>query len=68
MTMTHDEAEQLKAHIERTQPGMTCEVRQYDSTWQVIVTNPRTNESFGVVSATDWQNRLNNMQGAEQGY
>jgi hypothetical protein len=31
----------------------------------VTVTNPRTNESFGIVSPTDWQERLNTMQSLE---
>ena len=65
MIMTYDEATQLKTQIEQTHAGITCDLRQYEQAWVVIVTNPRTNESFGVVSPTDWQERLDMMQGMQ---
>jgi len=65
MAMSQDEAIQLKEQIARDHPELSYDVRQYESAWVVLVTNPRTNESFGVVSPTDWQDRLNTMQGLE---
>lgn len=59
MAMTHDEATSLKEQIVRDHPELSCDVREYEQ----IVTNPRTNESFGIVSPTDWQERLAMMQG-----
>ncbi|HEX6292377.1 MAG TPA: hypothetical protein VFZ66_24535 [Herpetosiphonaceae bacterium] len=63
MVMTYDEANRLKEQIEREHPEVTCEVQQYEHAWQVLVRNPRTNEQFGIVSPTDWQDRLNTMEG-----
>lgn len=65
MSMSHDEASRLHEQIARDHPELRCELREYESAWVVMVTNPRTNESFGIVSATDWQDRLNTMQGLE---
>jgi hypothetical protein len=65
MTMNHDEAIQLQEQIARDHPELRCNIGQYESAWVVTVTNPRTNESFGIVSPTDWQDRLNTMQGLE---
>lgn len=63
MALTHDEASGLKEQIVRDHPELSCDVREYEQVWTVIVTNPRTNESFGIVSPTDWQERLAMMQG-----
>jgi len=65
MIMSHDEATHLKEQIARDHPELACDVQQYERAWVVTVTNPRTNESFGIVSPTDWQDRLNTMQGVE---
>lgn len=63
MAMNHDEATSLKEQIARDHPELTFDVREYEGVWTVIVTNPRTNESFGIVNPTDWQERLAMMQG-----
>lgn len=63
MAMTQDEAISLKEQIARDHPELAFDVREYEQVWTVIVTNPRTNESFGIVSQTDWQERLAMMQG-----
>ncbi len=67
MALTQDEAVRLQEHITTNHPELTCEVRQYEGVWTVMVTNPRTNEQFGIVSETDWQERLNMMEGVQGG-
>ena len=67
MAMTHDEAMRLQEQITADHPQLTCDLRQYEGTWVVMVKNPRTNESFGIVSLTDWQERLNMMEGVQGG-
>lgn len=63
MAMSYDEANRLKEQIARDHPDLAFDVREYEQVWTVMVTNPRTNESFGIVSPTDWQERLAMMQG-----
>ncbi|MBV9789578.1 MAG: hypothetical protein JOZ51_15435 [Chloroflexi bacterium] len=63
MAMNHDEATRFKQQIAREHPKLTFDVREYQGDWTVIVINPRTNESFGIVNPSDWQERLAMMQG-----
>jgi hypothetical protein len=63
--MTQDEAAGLKQNIERTHPELRCDLQQYEGVWMVVVTNSRTNESFGIVNQATWQDRLNTMEGWE---
>lgn len=63
MTMTQTEAADLKAQIERAAPEVTAELREYAPGWVVEVKNPRTGETFGVVSPDDWRTRLLTMEG-----
>lgn len=63
MVMSQAEAERVKGEIERINPELQCQVRQYEQAWMVIVTNPRTNEEIGISSANDWQPRLDTLMG-----
>lgn len=63
MSMTQDEAARLQQQIEQQYPQVDTELKQYANVWTILVRNPRTGEHFGIVSASDWQERLNTMLG-----
>jgi hypothetical protein len=63
MSMNHDEARSLSEQIARNHPELTVDLREYAGVWTVLVKNPRSNESFGIVSPSDWQERLAMLQG-----
>lgn len=65
MSMNRDEAAQLARAIEQRFPELRYELREAAGVWVIEVRNPRTGENFGIVSPTDWQDRLLTMEGLE---
>lgn len=65
MSMTHDEALRLEQQIAQQYPQVETELKQYADVWTILVRNPRTGEHFGIVSATEWQDQMDNLVGVE---